>query len=234
MRRAADDEADQRTRWVVCTRHREGAAVIQQASCRPLVLAVGAGALPPPCGRAGAAAPTVEPGSRPAAIRHRFRSRSEADTLGRSLPELIRRFPSVTVTMEPFPGGKYQTKVAALMPVRSPGDAQCGANVQSRSATWVYLGGSSAPDGSMRSERFLPIQYHLATIDGGTRHGKFYRLPFKLHRSMCLACPNASVLEETGLVAPASVATREQVLELAWGEPGVDVHVVPHAARGCV
>ena len=50
-------------------------------------------------------------GERPAQLRLHVRTGSEADTLEERLPALTQKFPRLTVTIEPFPGGGTRTKI---------------------------------------------------------------------------------------------------------------------------
>jgi ABC-type glycerol-3-phosphate transport system substrate-binding protein len=153
------------------------------------------------------------PGSRAAALRLHVRTGSEADTLDQRLPEFSQRLPSVKVTLEPFPGGEYQTKIVALMAANSLGDTFWGGNAQSQSSKWAYLGGVRAIDDLVRTDRFDLSQYYRGSVDGGKLDGKLFGLPFKLHPSFCVIYTNVNALQESGQRAPDASSTWEQVLE---------------------
>jgi ABC-type glycerol-3-phosphate transport system substrate-binding protein len=160
----------------------------------------------------GNTAPRV--GSREAALRLHVRTGSEADTLDQRLPELTQKFPSVKVTIEPFPGGEYQTKIVALMAADSLGDTLWGGNAQSQSSKWAYLGGLRPLDDLIRRERFDLGQYYKQAVDGGKLDGKLYGLPFKLHPSFCVLYTNVNAIQETGQRQPDASSTWEQVIDL--------------------
>ncbi|MBI3971487.1 MAG: extracellular solute-binding protein [Chloroflexi bacterium] len=174
------------------------------------------------CGEATRSEVPPKAGSRPATLRLHVRAGSEADTLDQRLPEFTSKFPSVKVTLEPFPGGEYQTKIVALMAANSLGDALWGGNAQSQSSKWAYLGGLSALDEFVRREKFDLNQYYRSSVDGGRLDGKLYGLPFKLHPSYCVIYYNANAVAEAGQQAPTSGSTWEQVLDLARRVKKVD------------
>jgi ABC-type glycerol-3-phosphate transport system substrate-binding protein len=167
------------------------------------------------CGPSAGQPAVVKPGSRSAQLRLHVRTGAEADTLDERLPAFTARFPSVKVTLEPFPGGEYQTKIVALMAANSLGDTLWGGNAQSQSSKWAYLGGLLPLDEFVRREKFDLNQYYKATVDGGKLDGKLYGLPFKLHPSFCVIYYNVNAVSETGQRPPDASWTWEQVIDLS-------------------
>jgi ABC-type glycerol-3-phosphate transport system substrate-binding protein len=168
------------------------------------------------CGPGTAAqAPAVKPGTRPAELRLHVRAGSEADTLDQRLPEFTAKFPSVKVTVEPFPGADYQTKIVALMAANSLGDTLWSGNAQSQSSKWAYLGGISALDDLVRREKFDLTQYYKTAVDGGKLDGKLFGLPFKLHPSYCVIYTNVNAVQESGQEQPDASFTWDQLLDLS-------------------
>jgi ABC-type glycerol-3-phosphate transport system substrate-binding protein len=166
------------------------------------------------CGTAPGATPQVKVGSRTAELRLHVRTGSEADTLDERLPALTQRFPSVKVTIEPFPGGEYQTKIVALMAANSLGDTLWGGNAQSQSSKWAYLGALRSLDDLVRAEKFDLGQYYRGSVDGGRLEGKLFGLPFKLHPSFCVIYYNINQVQETGQRLPDASSAWEQVIDL--------------------
>ena len=167
------------------------------------------------CGQTASQPTGVKVGSRPAQLRLHVRAGSEADTLDQRLPELTAKFPAVKVTVEPFPGNDYQTKIVALMAAGTLGDVLWSGNAQSQSSKWAFLGGISALDDLVRREKFDLGQYYKASVDGGKLDAKLYGLPFKLHPSYCVIYTNVNAIQETGLKQPDATSTWDQVLDLA-------------------
>ncbi|MDQ3701261.1 MAG: extracellular solute-binding protein [Chloroflexota bacterium] len=163
----------------------------------------------------GATTPAVQPGTRAAELRLHVRAGSEADTLDQRLPELTQKYPGLSVTIEPFPGGEYLTKIVSLMAASSLGDAFWGGNAQSQSSKWAHLGGVSPLDQIVRADKFDLAQYYRQAVDGGRLDGKLYGLPFKLHPSFCGLYFNANAVQDLGQRPPDATSTWEQVLDLA-------------------
>jgi ABC-type glycerol-3-phosphate transport system substrate-binding protein len=179
--------------------------------------AVGAGgaALLAACATGQEAPAAPKPGANPAALRLHVRAGTEVDTLEERLPELTQKFPKITVTIEPFPGGDYLTKIVALMAASSLGDTLWGGNAQSQSSKWAHLGGVRSVDDLVRTEKFDLGQYYRQAVDGGKLDGKLYGLPFKLHPSFCVLYFNANAVTEVGQKAPDSNSTWEQIVDLS-------------------
>jgi multiple sugar transport system substrate-binding protein len=175
-----------------------------------------AGGLAAACGAPGPSEPAgVKVGSRAANIRLHVRAGTEVDTLEARLPELSSKFPSVKVTIEPFPSNDYLTKVVSLMAAGSLGDTLWGGNAQSQSSKWAYLGGIRQLDDLVRREKFDLNQYYKQTVDGGKLDGKLFGLPFKLHPSFSAIYTNVNALAENAVRPPDQATTWEQVLDVA-------------------
>ncbi|HEX2324414.1 MAG TPA: extracellular solute-binding protein [Chloroflexota bacterium] len=182
---------------------------------RRAVLGAGATVLVAACAPGGGSPAVPRAGERPAQLRLHVRSGSEADTLDERLPAFTQKFPRVSVAIEPFPGGEYQTKIVALMAAASLGDAIWGGNAQSQSSKWAYLGGIRPLDDLVRAERFDLNQYYRQAVDGGRLDGKLYGLPFKLHPSFCVLYANLNAVGETGQPVPDANSTWESTIDLA-------------------
>jgi multiple sugar transport system substrate-binding protein len=154
-------------------------------------------------------------GERPAQIRLHVRTGSEADTLEERLPSLTEKFPRLTVSIEPFPGGEYLTKIVALMAASSLGDTLWGGNAQSQSSKWAHLGGIRAVDDLVRTEKLDLAQYYKQAVDGGKLEGKLFGLPFKLHPSFCVLYYNVNAVRELGQALPDANTSWEQTLDLS-------------------
>ena len=124
------------------------------------------------------------------------------------------KFPRLTVTIEPFPGGKYQTKIVALMAASSLGDTLWGKQrPEPVLQEWAHLGGVRAVDDLVRTKLDL-AQWYKQAVDGGKLEGKLYGLPFKLHPSFCVIYYNVNAVRELGQALPDANTTWEQTLDL--------------------
>jgi len=176
-------------------------------ACAGVVMAAcgGTGSTPSPTG--------PKAGSRQANIRLHVRTGSEADTLDKRLPELSQKFPTIKVTIEPFPGGEYQTKIVALMAANSLGDTLWGGNAQSQSSKWAHLGALRQLDDLARNEKLDLNQYYKGSLEGGKLDGKLFGLPFKLHPSFCVIYTNVNALSEEGQKQPDANTTWDQLID---------------------
>ncbi len=184
-------------------------------SRRSIVLSGGAAVVLAACGEATPTTTGPKAGSRPAAIRLHVRAGTEVDTFDQRLPELSQKFPTVKVTIEPFPSADYLTKITALMAANSLGDTFWGGNAQSQSSKWAHLGGSRQLDDLVRGEKLDLGQWYRGTVEGGKLDGKLFGLPFKLHPSFCVMYANVNALSEEGQKLPDATTTWDQLIDLS-------------------
>ena len=177
--------------------------------------ATGVTALTAACGLGGGASTPAGPkaGSRTANLRLHVRAGTEVDTLDQRLPELTQKFPTIKVTIEPFPSADYLTKITALMAANSLGDVIWGGNAQSQSSKWAHLGGVRQLDDLARNDKFDLNQYYKGSVEGGKLDGKLFGLPFKLHPSYCVMYTNVNALSEEGQKHPDSNTTWDQLID---------------------